>query len=308
MGCSNLINFKKHELSGVKGQQAKIIVGFGEGYQDDSTIAIIQKDKNLHDALKSACQPEKATIFPGAIPFIAVGGKLLFDLVIEERIRQLKQLKIDSRKAYFAKTTLTSNELGICKCAVMVRHKDEKSVFKRIDKSQNTDPICEKLGLIAIVKFVKYETENNKYSEEAFWIEPVYIRACDALAVTADKKTPQIDLSIGIAIKAIGKKKNSGQPELFTIGEGAVSVKNVEIGIDNNTKPYECRDTCPQSELIPYPKADKDDALVSVALSVVEAGHVGINFDQRLAETEAIKEALGPAIEESLKAVFKEDE
>ena len=59
--------------------------------------------------------------------------------------------------------------------------------------------------------------------------------------------------------------------------------------------------------MIPYPK--KDGSIVSVAMSIAETGHVGIDFDQREAELKAIKEALGPALKEGLTtALTKEQE
>ena len=43
--CFDLMNFKKHELSGVNGQRAKIIVAPGtKGLKDDLSNTLIQKD------------------------------------------------------------------------------------------------------------------------------------------------------------------------------------------------------------------------------------------------------------------------
>ncbi|MEK7760199.1 MAG: hypothetical protein AAB433_01335 [Nitrospirota bacterium] len=122
------------------------------------------------------------------------------------------------------------------------------------------------------------------------------------------KKEPFINLSIAISAKALGKQQ-SGVTSLAAVGEGVFSVPNVEIGKDG--KPYRCKPKetdkdelpiCPESDLVAYPVGKGPS---SITVSVAETGNVDIDFDQTTEELRAIKEALGPAIKDSLKEALK---
>lgn len=93
-------------------------------------------------------------------------------------------------------------------------------------------------------------------------------------------------------------------PALTPIGEGAVTVPKLKIG-----GPAElCGTRCPTSDLVPYPIHGKELNAISLSVSVTETGNVGIDFDAAAAEIKAIKEALGPAIADTLKGLLTKEE
>jgi hypothetical protein len=101
-------------------------------------------------------------------------------------------------------------------------------------------------------------------------------------------------------------KQLSGVAGLFPVGEGVFSITNLQIGPDGSkVSPVWCKTDaeklCPKSDLVVYPNENP----VSVTFSVTETGKIGYNIDQNIAELNAIKEAIGPAIKDALKEGFK---
>lgn len=296
-GCSFLSgqNFKESEHSRFK--QGPVFVALvskqstetsTETPEEKSVAAYLTNDAALNDEIQKNClegvrQPRPGKVplvLPAvAVPIVLALGKLAFDSVVDTQIKAQEQLKKDAQSSYSGRLIISGKKLREYSCALIFRDVTDKSV-----------------SFVALTKL-------SSQSEKAFQIQPVYIKANNSLVVTeegADKSPASINVSIAVSTKALGKQ-TSGVTSLALAGEGVISIPNIHIGPD--VKPYNCDKNCPTSDLVAYPEGNDDPS--SITFSVTETGKIGFDIDQSAAELKAIKEALGPALKESLKEVLK---
>lgn len=298
-GCSHISvsNFQKSEYSGVKGNKvALIFIEPKVKYADlIATSPVISGDKDLQSVLVNTCEvlaPTPEVKILGAPPVVAliapIVGKLLFDMFMDNQVRQLEGLKKAAQGAYSEKQLISGADLKRQRCALVVRYKEGEKDY----------------GLVALVKLVKQSDDRS------FVVEPAYVRAKNAVVVTekpseADKPaTPAtIGIAVGVSIKAITKQKYN-LLGLQQVGEGVVSVPGLALGPDSKPVKCDAKSKCSTSDLIPYPGTGKE--VVSVAVSVAEVGKISVDFDQSIAEIKAIKEAIGPVLKDTIKDLIKE--
>ncbi len=238
---------------------------------------------------------KNATILAGnAAPLASALGKFLFDQYMDNKSEDLKDLKGAAQQTYSQRIILSSEELKESKCAFLVRSKGDTP------------------GFISVVKFIPHQSNLDKSTakpETGFSFKVIYTKAFNTIAITkktvdADYKA-QINTSVAISIKAIGID-DFGLPRTLPVGEGVVTVKKIVLDPSGDAKEDKyCEKDCEESELIPYLK---DGKIISVTMSVTETGNIGINFDKKLSEAKAIRDALGPAIKSTLENYLKEDE
>ena len=290
-GCGQMSvsNFQKSEHSGVKENKLAFVLVYPNGKNRDlSALApVIGADKDLQSAMVEACDLSPdfkiSAVPPPVIPVFATLGKLIFDLFMDDQVRQLEGLKKAAQGSYSDKQQMAGGELRKQTCALAVRYKEKETDY----------------GLVALLKLVK-QSDNR-----SFVLEPAYVRAKNAVVVTekpSDNKPATIGISVAVSVKGITKQK-SGSLGLQQIGEGVVSVPKLALGPNSPAVKCEPKPRCPTSDLIPYPEAAGE--VVSVALSVAEVGKISIDFDQSIAETKAIKEAIGPVLKDSIKELLK---
>ena len=294
-GCSLMAvsNFQKSEHSGVKDNKvALIFIEPKVKYADlVSTSPVIGGDKELQSVLVDTCGVSPPPDFTASglpavgVPLIATGVKLLFDLFMDNQVRQLEGLKKAAQGAYSEKQLISGADLKRQRCALVVRYKEGEKDY----------------GLVALVKLVKQSDERS------FVVEPAYVRAKNAVVVTekpseADKPAT-IGIAIGVSVKAIVKQR-SNLLGLQQVGEGVVSVPKLALG--PNSPPVKCdaQSKCSTSDLVPYPETGKE--VVSVTVSVAEVGKISVDFDQSIAEIKAIKEAIGPVLKDTVKELIKD--
>ena len=296
-GCSNMSvsNFQKSEFSGVKDNKvALIFIEPGVKNSDLNNIApVISRDQDLQSMLVTACgvpaaEFKMSAVPPVIVPVIATLGKLLFDMFMDNQVNQLEGLKKAAQGAYSEKQLISGADLKRQTCALVVRYNEEKEGAKDY-------------GLVALVKLVKQSDDRS------FVVRPVYVRAKNAVVVTEKpseaNKLATIGISVGVSIKAIIKQR-SNLFGLQQVGEGVVSVPKLALG--PNSQPVKCDviSKCSTSDLIPYPETGKE--VVSVAVSVSEVGKISVDFDQSIAETKALKEAIGPVLKDTIKDMIKD--
>ena len=294
-GChtNTVRDFKASDYSGAKGNKAHI--AFIEKHPDWTPDALLKSYLDAHQSysefISKECSPDPILLPSELIPIISSFGKLLFDLKMEKKLRQLEALKKSAQGSYSARTFINLSDLEKQKCIILTRYNKNK-------ETKNLE-----LGLLYVAKII------SKSQKNAFVISPIFIRAENSAVVTSKgtevngKVTlPAINTSLALSLKSINADK-IGIPTLTPVGEGAVSVPNLEIG--PNGKEFLCNNKCPTSDLIPYPKSGADP--ISFSLSLTETGIIGINFDERSAEIKAIKEALGPALKDSIKEYLTEE-
>ncbi len=246
-------------------------------YQGNGELkAIMGKSCNI----KTDDGPEK--IAAEVLPIITSLGKLVFDLVIDQKTREMEKLKKAAVNSYSQRLILSSNGFQKTSCVMIYR----------FDTKNN------KIGFISVLKI-------NKHGD-GFSFTPIYVKANNTVSVTKkpknDNEKAKINVSIAISLKAIGIEQN-GLPSVHPIGQGVVSIPNLEISPKGMAK---CIKGCSSSDLIPY--LLQDEKSISVTLSVTETGKLGVDIDQKISEAEAIKEAMGPALKETLENYLKKDD
>lgn len=296
-GCATtLSNFEKSTFSGVtKNKVAVVLPDYDSEFQNagEPIATFINDDPQLKKLIASECRtpPVKAMIAPAVIPIATALGKLAFDLYMDKQMRAAEDLKKAAQTSYSGSVILSDGSLANKNCALIARYSSESD-------PQNMP------GLIALVKLVKE-------GDSAIVVSPRYIKATNSAAVTrkSDGSAPEeINLSFAVSTKTIGKQQ-SGLNGLFAVGEGVFSVARVQIGPKG--KSYVCPDAsapnptakaCPTSDLVAYPSVGGP---VSITFAVTETGRIGVDVDQSIAELKAVKEAMGPALKDSLKEYFK---
>lgn len=289
-GSMSLSNFQKSEFSGVKDNKvALIFIEPGVKNADlNELVPVIGGDKDLQSMLVNTCRVPApdfkiSALPPVIIPVIATIGKQLFDLFMDKQVSQLEGLKKAAQAAYSEKLLISGADLKRQSCALLVRYKEEKEGAKDY-------------GLVALVKLVKQSDDRS------FVIQPVYVRAKNAVAVTekpteADKPAT-IGIAVGVSIKAL-TRQGSNHLGLQQAGEGVVPVPRLALGPTSKAVVCDDKSRCSTSDLIPYPETGKE--VVSIAVSVSEVGKISVDFDQSIAETKAIREAIGPVLKDTIK-------
>ena len=209
--------FKKYEGSGVSGQRVDMVLYFNETESDHGTsVGYLNKyidsntvfQKQVFDlcGLPPTVPKEMKSFLAGAlVPLAAAFGKYVFDMAIAKQINDLKELKASAVKPYNSTALVSVENLKKLRCGVVARYKDV----------EEGKPLPEP-GLIAIFKVqdAKDKLERAKLVDDlegkAFVLEPVYVNARNAVAVTNDpgtEKKPKINVTIGIAVKAVALMK-----------------------------------------------------------------------------------------------------
>lgn len=286
-GCSDtlLINFEPSELSGVTNYKVGLITMERENIPQEHSLLIeyIQKNKELQSTLDSTCKPSSTEnkVAAGFIPVIGALGKFAFDYSIDKYTKYTKKLKKSAVVSYSQRVILPSESFNQHTCGIIYRYDDKRK----------------KIGFLSVIKL------NNHGN--AFDIEPVYAKAYNTAAITKKpkngKEDVKINASIAVSVKATGKDKNN-LPVLSSIGEGVVSISSITVGAKSKNA---CQNGCDRSDIIPVTTNSND--YISVTFSVTEKGDIGINLDENIAELEAIKEAIGPAISDGIVAQLEDD-
>ena len=281
-----------------------------------------QQSVKLRETLTSQCGLEEKPIedktAPVIIPIIVAVGKLIFDQSVENSNRELIKIKKAAVRSSSSRSILSYTQLKEHMCMVIIR--DEISnIPEDIDEDSGViEWDLSKSGLIIILKKEEYAS--------GFTYKPSYIKAKNTIALTkrGDEKSDdpkvknaRIDLAIAISLKAISKDGKS-LPRLNAFGEGVTSITSIPlIDKEDNQCVREGRQICHATDLLPYPDNNGQDdngqnspdyTHVSLTIAVTETGVVGFDIDQAISENKALKEALGPAIGDSLKELLTEDD
>lgn len=287
-GCSQLsvLNFEKSEYSGIKDNKLAFVL-IEQGGDNDALLrlaSVIGRDEDLRGALSKVCkvsaEKTKALALPPAA--FATVGKLLFDLFMDNQVRRAEGLKKAAQGAYSDKLQISGANLQKKNCALAVRYKENDKDY----------------GLVALVEL------QRQADGRSFVMQPVFVRAKNAVVVTekpSDGKPAVIGVAIAMSLKGIVRQRTNA-PSLQSLGEGVVAVPRLELG--PLPPAVTCPEACTKSDLIPYP--ERGNEVVSIALSIAEAGKISIDFDQSIAELKAIKEAIGPVIKETLKEALSD--
>lgn len=283
-GCHNLSieKFDRSPYSMASGSKSSVIVPNGPNNWNEYPVLKkhIGDNPELNSAISDACTTMNVAMAPVLVPIAASVGKLLFDLRIDKNTRDIEKLKKAAQVTYSNRIIIPSDSFRRSSCAVVHRYNEsEKSV-----------------GFVAVLKI---ESKND-----GFVVTPSFVQANNTIAITkrpTEGNSAKISVSIAVSIKSVGRKNNL--PALTAIGEGVTTVPNVDVG---PTASSSCTTGCESTDLLPY-IADTDKAM-SVTFAITETGKVGVDFDEKSSEAKAIKEALGPALKDSLREYLKDEQ
>ena len=296
-GCENMAAFSSFKPSDSSGEGKGIVKLYLHGANGsdkeiyEPNAATIAAYPNLKEAL-SQCQSSGAgTQALGGI-IVPVIGKLLFDMYMEKKARDLEELKEAAEKSYHGRMVLHGGTLRSAvsagRCFVVTRGMPESK-------------IPDFVSVLALENAPKELLAGRKV--EAFAFRPTYVAARTAVAVTRQADKPKISVSFALSSRGIGKQDN-GLPTFAQIGETAVTVPNLLLGKPNPQTESACFGTkaCPTSDPIPF--AD-ENGVVAIGVGVTESGDAGVNFDAAKSELAAMKAAIGPLISDVLKEKLK---
>ena len=260
---------------------------------NEELIKLLTDDEKKHIA-EMGCMGDPNTIktwvHPALVPLITTAAGRIFDKVQDAKLDKLKKLKKESMNEYAKTLYVNSIDLKKLKCAVLVRYSNKKD-SKEVER-----------GLYSVIKF------NNKSNAakqiKGFTFTPEIFTAYNTTVKTlTDRKKPasaKISAAIAVTLKAITQDENK-LPAVSPLGAASVGFRKVLL---NGSDICLEEAACEESDLIPHIDAD---TVVALTIGVSEVGYVGIDFDKREAEINAIKEAYGPALKESIGTLLKDD-
>ena len=150
-----------------------------------------------------------------------------------------------------------------------------------------------KFGLIAIMK-VSAKTSGSPPVTSAFTLEPVYLRANNAMAVTGEGKP----LKVSLAFVGKAAKTDKGTNKVDVFGQSTLSVPEVMIG--------KAVDPLPSATgLIPMPP-DGATAL-ELLVAVTESGSALPDDEKAKSELKTVSEAIGTFLKDQVKKLFPEE-
>jgi hypothetical protein len=269
---------------------------------------------------------------PFAVPIVVAASKLVFDLYVEKKKKDLDALKKSASQSSNADVVVSAPVFSRSSCIVLARYAKE-------DKEDTP-------GLIVVLKIEKSKAARDRDGgksqardetfADSFQIKPIFVRANNSIAVTeVGKATDKQQIAVtpealikqtpkkaglpdnGIASKEVGEgpakskitvtpavsikqiTKKAGIPTLALLGQGGSTISAVEL-----SGTIRCRakiEECNSSTAIPMPL---DNGSVVVGVSLLETGNVGFDVDRATAELTAMQAAIGPAIGDAVQGHY----
>ena len=223
------------------------------------------------------------------LPIVAAVGKLVINNYIDDITYKAEALVKGAKKGYAVTNFMSNDDLKNVNCLMIARNSDLK---KEIKGHMNYGSDYDMLVML----------KKEEVGESGFYLRPLYAEIDNSVAIT-DVNDPTIDLTLGLSSKTFGSQQ-SKIPGLFSLGEAVMTIPNMSFEYDKKSKTKRFKDMNNlikiKSEMVPY--AAKGDDRISLTVSVVETGNVGFSFEQAKTELQAIKDALGPAVETSINA------
>lgn len=232
------------------------------------------------------------------LAFLPTLVKFAFDFNMDANIKQAKAVSEGATFTRSAHMRLKGGDIKKMKCLLIVRLSEIKN--------PNSSDLEESVGLVALLKINNLPKDDK--NQGIFTLNPLYIRAINTGALVKKGKPKTINVAFALTMKMITLDQN-GLKQLLPFGVSSVAVKKIPFGVDAKAWPIadesnENDISQPSSEMIPLPP---EGELISFNLAISEHGNVGFNFDEFKAQQEAIKSAMGPAIQSYISELIKEE-
>jgi len=328
--------YSKHE-----GDKVNFVGGTSNNADSDLTLKISNELKSsitdkcgvLNDYTGDGRGDSDKSLTAALVPIVAALGKFIFDQSVDNANRELEKIKKAAIRSYSSRSIIPSDLLRDSKCILLVRGGPENINTKVSDKAINSNIDVNKSGMVVLLVKQDYG--------DAFTYRPVYVNVKNTVALTKagtfeknnddpskvcqnnkneKDKCAKASIAVAMSLKAINAQ-GGPRPKLISFGEAVTSIPSVEMKQDNanscvkiindDEKKIDVEvEICHETDLIPYPitKSHHNADFVSLTIAVTETGVVGFDIDQAISENKAIKEALGPAISDSLKELLAEDD
>ena len=296
-GCGMSIrSFDRSDYSFARNNKSELVLVSEHALQGNSSgkeflppllEAIPENVKDLCEIQGIHGVQEKIELVAGlpeaALSLIPSAGKFIVDFYLDRKADRMEELKQAAQAEYSNRIITAPGVFNNASCAIIYRYNEEDE---------------EPVHFVSVLQL-------QHYGDSAFVLKPVYVKADNTVAITKkpdEGKTAKIDTSFTVSLKAIRPDAATRLPALSRIGEGVVSVANVDVGPEGKAS---CLEECESSDLIALPRKYEG---VSATFVTSELGRTGMNLDKRAAQVKALKEALGPILESELEDLVKKEE
>lgn len=225
---------------------------------------------------------DRTLAFAPLIPIAAAVGKLIYNVAVDKTNKKLEALKKSSSVSYSVDFVLPKGDIRRYRCLVVMRHAKEKNA----NGTKNV-----------IAAIVGYDIDING---DLLSIKPQFIWAKNTVANTrkVDKgKKEDIAFMSGFSLLGIGTQEN-GIPILATSGQDVKKIGKVQLRVED------VKELNSEISIGPIPLISGSGPTI-LRVSVTEIGDLGFDVDERIASNKTIKEAIGPALAEGIKAYLK---
>jgi len=277
-------HFKSSDLARTKDQiSAGALMGPGvqAAYSGNSAKAILTKSDNtatintlLRDYKTECEKPSQEKLAPALVPFLAAIPKLIYDISADRTNRELEALKKTVSSSYSVDFLIPKGKIKDYQCLIVIRH----------DKDLN-------VGAALAYKITA--------SGDILTLSPQFMWAKNTTANTQQVKEgekEEVTFMSGISLQGIGKQDN-GLPIIASSGQDAKKLGVLKLGSENPKLIKE------GLSIGPVPLISTSSVTI-LRVSVTEVGDLGFDVDEKIAENKTIKEAIGSAISDAVKAQF----
>jgi hypothetical protein len=252
-----------------------------------------------HEQSVAAACGVKYSPLLNAVLWVPVVAKLVFDLGADQFVDYIEGIKKRSSADYNARLEASVSDFVADRCVVAGRVKERDD------------------GTLEYESLVVAKLFQSTGNSESVVLRPVYALAKNSIALTKcdencfgknQSRQGKIGISIAIVVNGVTLDSTSVNevrrygsavvsfPEIPLNGSGILIDEPISMGIVQ-VSPID-------SEIMP---AKLPGSKLQLSVTVTETGTVGGNFDRAASEIEALKGALGPAIEAQVTTRYKDE-
>ncbi|AZC31560.1 hypothetical protein C4K38_3601 [Pseudomonas chlororaphis subsp. piscium] len=272
--------------------------GFAEFLGDPDGILLFPIPTEYKKSVAAACGYKYSPLFSGSL-WVPVVAKLAFDLGADQFANYIKDIKKRSSADYSAKVEASVSDFVANRCVVAGR-------------------VRERDGALEYESLVVAKLFQSAGNSEFLVLRPVYAWAKNSIALTkceencfSKNQARQGNIGISMAIVVSGVTPDSTSvngvrqygsavvsfPEVSLNGLGVLIEEPKLLGMVAQVSPID-------SEIMP---AKLPGSKLQLSVAVTETGTIGGNFDRAASEIEALKGALGPALEAQVAKRYKDE-
>lgn len=272
--------------------------GFAALLNNPDKISIFPIPAEHKQSVAGACGVKPSPLF-NAVLWVPVVAKLAFNLGANQFAHYVEGIKKRSSADYSARAEADVDDFVADRCIVAGRVKERDD------------------GTLDYESLVVVKLFQSSVSAESISLRPVYAWAKNSIALTKcedncfsknQNRQGKIGISMAVIISGVTPDSTSVN-EIRRYGSAAVSFPEVPLSgrgvLIEEPKFMGFVQVSPiDSEIMP---AKLPGSQLHLSVAVTETGTIGGDFDRAASEIEALKEALGPALEAQVTRRYKDE-